>query len=267
MEDREAITFIIYFGVFIILFFVLAIVLVVVVYQRKRILKENEYELSKKKNELRLFKSIIDTQEAEREKIATNIHDEIGPLIFALKLHLSQHESLLNQGLLTKDDLINERKYVDSIMENIRRASKDLSPKSLLRLGLVSAIKSFLNDLSGIDLNIDEQIDEQIEVKDELAINVYRVVLELVNNLMKHGKPSQLDVEVSLCSSEIKIVLKHNGIGFSNDDFIQASENSDGIGLKSLKSRITMLHASLDYQITQESKVIFKTPLNDESKN
>jgi signal transduction histidine kinase len=227
-------------------------------------MKEKEYELSKKKNELFVFKSIINTQESERERIAANVHDDIGPLVSSMKLHLSKHEIMLDQGKLSKEDLKKEREYVDFVMESIRRTTRDLSPMSLLNFGIISAVKSFLFELSGIDVTINEEVDQKVEIDDQFGINIYRVVLELVNNIIKHGKATKMEVEILVTSDKIEFLFSHNGLGISNEEFAKFAEASEGLGLKSLKSRITLLQAELDYQKKDNSRVLFIVPLNNE---
>jgi signal transduction histidine kinase len=227
-------------------------------------MKEKEYELARKQNELFVFKSIIKTQESERERIAANVHDDIGPLVSAMKLHLSKHEIMLERGELSKTDLTKEREYVDFVMESIRRTTRDLSPMSLLNFGIVSAVKSFLFELSAIDVCINEDVDEKVEIEDQFGINIYRVVLELVNNIIKHGKATKMEVEISLRKDKLEFSFSHNGLGINNEEFAKYAESSDGLGLKSLKSRITLLKAELNYQKEVKSKVFFIVPLNNE---
>jgi len=264
LELKENIAYIIYFGVFIISFFVIAIILFVVVYQRKRMVKEKEYELSKKNNELAVLNSIINTQESEREKIARNIHDEIGPLVAAFKLHLAVFEISLGKGTLKKEDLVNERKFTDKILQNIRLATQDLSPKFLLRNGLVESISSYLNELKGVEMTIDTEVNESVKIEDNIGINIYRVVLELTNNIVKHGLPSKIDVDIIISPEIIKFSIVHNGKGISNEDFTRFVEEANGLGLNSLISRTTLLKAELDFQKGKNSKIIFIVPLTYE---
>lgn len=261
MELKENIALIIYFGVFIISFFVFAIILFVVVYQRKRMLREKEYELTIKNNELKIINSIVETQESERQKIATNIHDDIGPLVSVLKFHLTEHEISLKEGKLTPEQLKKEREYVDTVLQNLRRTTHDLSPLSLLKFGVVSAIRNFICDLSEVEASIEESVDETVEINNTISINVYRVVLELINNIIKHANPLRLDLKISVNQSFISVMIFHDGKGLDNEEFVNYAEESNGLGLNSLKSRVTLLNAQLDFQKEEISKVIFIVPL------
>tara|TARA_R110002050_G_scaffold255829_1_gene394633 strand:- start:64 stop:816 length:753 start_codon:yes stop_codon:yes gene_type:complete len=246
------------------------IIIFVVVQKRKTIEREKEYAISLKNKELDLLQAIIDTQELERQKIATNIHDDIGPLISTMKLHLSKFEKRLKKGTLKIEELVKERKYVDDIMESIRRTTQDLSPISLLKFGLISAVKNFVNNLSGIQVTIVEKVDESIVINDRIGINIYRVILELFNNIVKHDKPSKIDVSIFASKEKIQFDILHNGLGISNEDFTKFIDTSKGLGLNSLKSRTTLLNAELNFQKGQCSKVIFIVPLvyekNDSSR-
>lgn len=262
MESKENIAFAVYFGVFIVSFFVIMIILFVVIYQRKRIAKENEYFFTIKDKELQLLRVQIETQELEREKIARNIHDEIGPLVSALKMHLSKHENALNKGTLTKEDLIKERKFVDVIMKNIRHTSMDLSPQYLLKDGLDTAIDNYIHGLSGLKATFVKKDDANIIIENTLGINIYRIILELCNNIVKHANPSFLMVELSIKEDSIFTSIEHDGEGLNNQEFISNMENSKGIGLNSLKSRITLLGATLNFQKDVISKIELTIPID-----
>lgn len=253
---------------FVIMFLmVMVIVVFFVIQKRKAVERETEYQMNFKNKELEVLKRLIETQESEREKIAHNLHDEVNPLISAIKFHLKRYEILLEQGNLSKQDLVEESKFIDRIINNMRSVTQDLSPNFLLRNGLVDAIRSYLFDLNVVTVTIEEEVDDQVLVKPDIALNVYRCFLEIVNNIMKHDSPSKLDLHIHLENSSLELNLTHDGQGITNEDFVHFSEASEGLGLSSLKTRKTLLNAELDYQIEPISTVRFTIPLTSEKKN
>jgi len=244
--------------------FAMAMVIVVfaVLQKRKTAERDNQHDLEIKKKELEVLKIHIETQESEREKIARNIHDDIGPLITALKFHLTRFEMLFNKGELTQQHLIDEREFVNLILRNLRSTSQDLSPQFLLKNGLTSAFSSFMFELADVEVQFDQEIDSSVQIPIEVEVNAYRVLLEVVNNILKHDPPTIIQVEIVITTNELKCTIQHNGNGISNEDFAKYAENSNGIGMSSIKSRTTMLNATLDFQLAELPKIIFCIPLN-----
>jgi signal transduction histidine kinase len=109
-----------------------------------------------------------------------------------------------------------------------------------------------------------EKNPENIKLSDQIALNLYRIGLELLQNILKHENSTKINV--LLCYTETAIILDilHNGTGISNENFEHLAQHSSGIGLNSLKSRTVFLNAILDYQNVLESKITLTVPLNGE---
>ena len=126
-EDAKIIVFVI-MGSLSTIIMVLVVITLAVLYNRKIIEKDNSLRMTIKNQELELLRNSITAQEDEREVIARNLHDEIGPLLTTHKLNLNSIIFDLEDGELTVDQLKKEQKFVDRIIDNIRTASYDLTP-------------------------------------------------------------------------------------------------------------------------------------------
>jgi signal transduction histidine kinase len=129
--------------------------------------------------------------------------------------------------------------------------------------GLVRAINNFLSNLEGISVNYDFQVDENVVLDDIIALNCYRIVLELIQNIRKYENASELAVFLQIEASNLKITINHNGEGITNEKFLHFSEESKGIGLNSIKSRITLLNASIDFQNRKGAEIVLAVPLKN----
>jgi signal transduction histidine kinase len=245
-------------------FLIIVFILFFVIYHRKIILQENLHQLSVKKKEVELLQSVIETQESERQKIAMNLHDSVNPHLTALKLTITKHEFELKRiGVEMKDTNL-EKKLIDEIIEQIHIVTRDLSPQILYRYGLGKALGSFVTSIAEVETSFMEKNPENIKLSDQIALNVYRISLELLQNILKHENSTKINVV--LCYTETAIVLEisHNGTGISNENFEHLAKQSTGIGLNSLTSRTVFLNAILDYQNDPESKITLTVPLNGE---
>ncbi len=177
-----------------------------------------------------LMISIIETEERERQRISSELHDSIGSQLSFLKVSLEQentHSSLIEQ--------------VDGLADTVRKISHDMTPIVLQMDGLKSAINNLiekLNASSNTKFKL-EWLDFPDETPDIQSITVYRIVQEASNNIIKHANASQAFFQFTGYPTEIVLVLEDDGVGYET---LQLS----GIGLKNMKNRVSQLKGTID---------------------
>jgi signal transduction histidine kinase len=201
---------------------------------------------------------LIQSQEDERKRIASELHDSLGQDLLVIK-----NLALLNKN---KDDQFEEISKTASVaLDEVRRISYNLHPYQLDRLGLTKAIKSMFVNIENatkikFDLNIDD-IDGLVSKEKEISI--FRIIQECVNNILKHSGAGAATVTVQQIENQIRIEIADNGKGF---DFESAKEQSKGLGLKNLINRVSLLNGEIDYHSTSEFATFIKIqiPVNNE---
>ena len=182
---------------------------------------------------------LIQSQENERKRIASELHDSLGQDLLIIK-----NLALLNKN---KDEHFDEiSKTAGLALDEVRRISYNLHPYQLDRLGLTKAIQSmFLNIKDATTIKFDLQVDtiDNLLSKDK-EINIFRIVQECVNNILKHSGASVAAVNVQSIENQIRIEIADNGKGF---DFESAKEQSKGLGLKNLINRVSLLDGEIDF--------------------
>jgi signal transduction histidine kinase len=216
-------------------------------------------QLKKEKTvQVEFSKQLMQSQEDERKRIASELHDSLGQDLLVIK-----NLALLNKN---KDDQFEEISKTASLaLDGVRRISYNLHPYQLDRLGLSKAISSMFGNIEGasktkFDLQIDN-IDNLLSKDKE--INIFRIVQECVNNILKHSGASIATVTVQQIDNKIRIEIADNGKGF---DFEAAKELSKGLGLKNLINRVSLLDGEIDYSSTSEFATLIKIqiPVNNE---
>lgn len=218
---------------------VLVLLLVVVVvglifyYRKKKLLTEQKNrEILKVKDEN--IQAIIMAQEMERRRIAKDIHDGLMQEIVALKLQLANDADpvMVNQKL-------------NEIAIDARNIAYQMMPVALERNGFIHAVKDlFSNTLKGeVGYQINEP-EEELELTDIQALNLYRVIQESLNNIVKHSQAKFVDFSIKPFKNSILFILEDDGVGFDNE------KTEKGIGLKSMESRIELLHGT--FEMTSE---------------
>ena len=209
----------------------------------------------RKSMEKKLFETIINTEEKEREHFAGDLHDEVGPLLSSLKLYIS----LLSEtdDKKKKDYIIPQiQTLIKESITTVREISNDLSPHVLNNYGCVAAINSFIS-LKRDFLNISfVQNLENRRYLTSVEIVLYRIVKELINNTIKHAKASSIDIKLFEDDNNIKLQYSDNGMGFDINSTLGNTKGS--IGLLNIMSRIKSVNGKYKINSTQGSGFSFE---------
>ena len=212
-----------------------------------------------KKQEQANLKAILQRQESDRNRLAREIHDGIGPVMSAMLLHLDAIKSELNeipQNTLMKINTIGE--LIHEAASDIRSISHSLMPGALEDLGLVAALDNLCrkaNESERIIINFYHSgIEDRLHIY--LALGLYRIVQELLNNAFKHSQASVINIQLIKHPSSILLMVEDNGIGFSKTEIKRYVNN--GIGLRNVQTRSKALGGQFNID-TQKGKGMIAT--------
>lgn len=178
----------------------------------------------------------IDTLENERKRIASDLHDELGPLLSAVKLQINNLDS---QDADDKRLIEKSSQHIDTIIRRMREISNNLMPNTLIRKGLVKAIEEFIeSSTQAYKLSIKLVINGESRLGLDKEINTYRIVQEIVHNTVKHAKASLLIIRISQENELFTLSTTDNGTGF---DYFARSKDNTGLGLRNLQSRAEIM--------------------------
>ncbi|MBC7903837.1 MAG: sensor histidine kinase [Gemmatimonadaceae bacterium] len=182
----------------------------------------------------------ITIQENERKRIATDLHDGLGPLLSSVKLNINSIEVPLES-----DRLIVEKagRHIDEIIKSMRQISYNLLPNTLARKGLIEALKEFTSLLNEKNhMTIELQVLNQLQIDKEREIHIFRMIQEIIHNALKHSNANTLKIGIGQEDGFLMILVRDDGKGF---DLEKAKDESKGLGLKSLESRTEILNGQL----------------------
>lgn len=243
---------------------VLFIVLFAVLYKRRMQRREMEHVMAIKNKELEVLNAAIRTQETEREKFARDLHDEIGPLMSSIKMNITKNQMVLKKGNLTVEDLQEGRKMIDTALESVRNIAHGLSPRFVKEFGLVSALEEFIRKSDDPKLQFESELEEGQRFSQQLELNLYRIALELLQNIRKHEQFTYLRIVLLQQQNKVQLHFEHDGEGISNEEFQELLKTSKGIGLESLISRVNTIEGVLSYQKGSPASIdVMVTLLNE----
>ncbi|MBL0049576.1 MAG: sensor histidine kinase [Bacteroidetes bacterium] len=214
-----------------------------------------------KQQEIR-SKAIIEAEENERRRIAQDLHDGIGQILSAAKLNLSGLEDKISlESLEARSQFKNAMDLVDESVKEIRTVSHNMMPNALLKLGLVAAVREFVQKLNtGEKVKIDLEVNglnERLEPTTEAVL--FRVLQEIVSNVIKHAKANQVSMQLIRHDTELTAMVEDNGVGFDT----RKLNDFEGIGLKNIQSRIAYLKGKVHFDSTlgKGTTVVIEIPI------
>ena len=218
--------------------------------QVEQILRESESRLHY------LSSCLLAAQENERQRIALEIHDEFGQNLAVLKLQLNALAKRLRKDQEhLKADFGKVLGFIDYIIEEMRRISRDLSPSIVQDLKLCRSLKWMLHDFNkhnGVPISHEMiDIDTLFDAKEQVII--YRIFQEALNNIRKHAQARHVRVTINKEDNQVCIAIEDDGKGFDLDEVSRRNAAKRGLGIASLEERARMLGGTLDLK-TEKGK-------------
>lgn len=209
---------------------------------------------------VRLYKQSLLTEiatlEAERSRMAADLHDEIGPMLSSIKLRIGS----LDVSREDEDEVEKTYVQIDNLIKRMREISFDLMPTSLTRKGFAAALSEFIeNNSKNRVLKINFQYVD-LRLTQSQSINLYRIVQEIIHNTIKHAEASELIIELRQEHGSIILATRDNGKGFSYDE---KSNEAKGQGLQNLLRRAEMVNGKMFFESKKEkgTTYIFEIPI------
>ena len=195
-----------------------------------------------------LTSQLLSAQERERKRISMELHDELGQSLALLKLQIRAIErSLGGDQQDLKDGCLELLLYLDGVIDDVRRLSRDLSPAILEDLGLQSALKYLID---GVGKHYTVSYACEVEDLDHLfpsdaQIIIYRIFQECLTNISKHAGATEVSITIEEKDGVISLVLEDNGAGFDPAQVASRRVAGRGLGLAALNERARMLGGML----------------------
>ena len=261
------ISLVLFIGTLGMLVLTIGLIMFIIFHQRKVIryqqrLQQLEYEQQKI-----LLNASIRLQEEERQRLAADLHDDAGPLLATARLYLN--ENLVNQDKATQlQSIFQARQILDDTIQLIRNISHSLMPPTLKNFGLESAINDLFQKISGSgQINASSRFHEYKDrLKPEKELIIFRVVQELVNNILKHSNSSFIHLTQNTQNGSCLLRLHHDGRGIVQQDFEKLNKSNVGLGLKNISSRLKVAQGNILFEKDTSQtyyKVTIEIPRDD----
>jgi two-component system, NarL family, sensor kinase len=225
---------------------VLAVFLFLYFRQRRvndRIITEQKIQRLEEEKKLMAAKLLVEGQENERKRIATELHDGLGVLLSATKMQFS---TIADQSPGNKDLIQKAIKMLEQASGDVRKISHNMMPGLLTKLGFYEAVEDLfehVDDTGKIKASC-IIVGNQTRLSENREIMLYRIIQEMVNNSLKHAEASNISLQVKVLPDLLNIIYADDGKGFDLEQKLE----SESIGLKSIQSRVNFLNGNFNIE-------------------
>ncbi len=232
-------------GVLVMIALALALVLFFYRSQQKLLQEKMQQHILALQHQEALLFSTIKTQEKERERIAKDLHDEVGSKlnVIFMNMHRLRKKTKTSEEVVPIINDING--LIHTTIDTTRRISHDLLPPTLSDFGLIAAIQELVESYNKTDLKIemdDSEVDNRLEDK-MIELNVFRVIQELIKNSIIHGESQNIYLKIGIHSALFNIDYQDDGKGFD----MSVAKKRKGLGTQNIESRLKMSNAEIHY--------------------
>jgi len=240
LPQRE-IVYIIVLGSLGMLLLIVGFAVFIMIYQKRMLQEQEKRRILDIEYQQKMIQSQIDSQEIERKRIAADLHDSIGSLLWAAKLNIGFLGRSLDLNGELKNSYNETMKILDQSIDSVKRISWELTPEAFQHTGLSSSIKEMCSRLDGKGLSLMfQEVGTGIFWKDDRALMVFRIVQELINNAVKHAKAKRIKVELNWKPQNLIIEVSDDGVGFRPNDTLR-----NGLGWWNITHRSKKIGATV----------------------
>jgi signal transduction histidine kinase len=216
-----------------------------------------------KNQKLLALDAMITGQDAERKRIAQDLHDGLGALLSTVQMHFSSIENEIRK-IQQLDIYQTANTLLDEACQEVRKISHNMMPGTLMKYGLKPAIQDLCDKVRSSDqLQVEFNTFglEGTKMEEHVEITVYRLIQEALNNVVKHARATEVIVQMERDEDELHLTIEDNGEGFD----VRTAMEKGGMGLRNLDSRIKYLNGRLEIQSEPGSgtSVLIHIPLTN----
>jgi two-component system, NarL family, sensor kinase len=241
----------------------LFIILFVAFYQNRQVRHLLALNQLREANRRDLMEATFQKQEAERRRLARDLHDEIGTMLSVTKLNLNQLERTVAVSAQSPlvgvdehppdpatslDQIQKTRALLDETMSNVRRISWALVPTTLERFGLMAAMEELTEKATTPDVGVLLEAPSPLHrLTPAQELMFYRIAQELLNNAIKHAAATLVEVQFIQLDGAVRMSVLDNGRGFDYDDVLKDQQR--GLGLRNIESRLSVVDGHVTFDV------------------
>jgi len=226
--------------------------------QQQQEVKNQKLANQLKEQELKAIDAMIEGQEKERQRIANDLHDDLGGLMATVKLHFNALKKNEKPELYDKTNALIEEAY-----QKVRSVAHAKNSGVIAKQGLLVAVRNMANKISAANQLQIEVVDHGLDnrLENSLELTLFRIIQELITNVIKHAEATEVNIHLTNHEDCINIMVEDNGKGFNPQ---QITKTNAGMGISSIDKRVEHLQGKMTIESEKDkgTTVIIDIPLN-----
>jgi signal transduction histidine kinase/Flp pilus assembly protein TadD len=201
-----------------------------------------------RESETTLRNMVVETEEKERKRFAKDLHDGLGPLLSAVKIYVNELQDDETPEAEKSSMLKYVNDLIDEAVRDTRTIANNLMPTMIADYGLVSALQAFCEKIQRskvLSISFNANV-LQTRLDATLEITLYRVLLELINNTIRHAAAKNIDIHILETIENVEISYKDDGCGFDVQAMLHSPEA--GLGLRNIMNRIASVDGRCEFR-------------------
>lgn len=225
--------------------------------ESEKLLEQQKVSTLLKEQELVSIDAMIEGQEKERQRIANELHDDLGGLMATVKMHFNALREKQTPELFSKTD-----ELLDDAYDRVRKVAHAKNSGVIAKQGLLTAVQEMAYKISKVDQIKIEVFDFGLEerLENSLELTIFRIIQELITNIIKHADADHATIHLTNHNDFLNIMVEDDGKGFY---VANATKNESGMGIKSIDKRVEHLEGTLriESEPNKGTTVIIDIPL------
>lgn len=216
--------------------------------EKEKILQQQKIEQLEKEKQLAATQAVLQGQDEERRRLAKDLHDGLGGMLSGVKFSFNTLRENMNMTEETRQTFARNMDMLDSTIYELRRVAHNMMPESLIKFGLDSSLQDMchaVEETGTLMVNYQSMGIEGHSVDNTIAVHIYRMVQELLNNVMKHAQATEAFVQVMQSKGHFTITVEDNGKGFDTSGEGNPVK-PNGMGWMNIRSRVDLLNGLID---------------------
>lgn len=230
-------------------------------YRQQQKLQQQRIRELETEQRLNATQSVLKGEEQERARLAKDLHDGLSGMLSGVKYSLQDMKGNLIMTQENQQAFERSIDMLDSSIKEMRRVAHNLMPEVLVRYGLDAALKDYITEINktGIITVIYHSMGiTKKEIDHTTAIVVYRIIQELLNNVIKHAQATEVLVQLLRENDKLVVNVEDNGKGFDT----KLAEEKMGMGWENIRSRMELLNGTIDIQSAPENGTAVNLEIN-----
>ncbi|MFL6466932.1 MAG: PAS domain S-box protein, partial [Pyrinomonadaceae bacterium] len=200
---------------------------------------------------IELLKRLVTSQEDERQRIARDLHDQLGQRLTALRLKIASLREVVGKDKELQSRTTRLQEIAQLLDSEVSFLAWELRPSAIEEFGVVDAIATFVHEWSrhyGIDAEFQSAGMARFQLDKDADTHLYRIAQEALNNIVKHAKATKVNVIVERTGKDVILIVEDDGVGFDKNDASQRRKSGKGLGLTGMSERASLINGQTEIE-------------------